>query len=302
VSEKYRFTAEEYANNNTARVADAPTLTQMLTWLNVSKSGFYEWLNRPPSASEQRRETLKTKITALFDDSGATYGYRRIHAELIRSGEQVGDELVRTLMRELNLVPVQPKPYRTTTIRSRDQPDIPDLVQRDFTADRPGTKLLGDITYIPTWQGWLYLATIIDCFNKEIIGYAMTDHLRTKLATDALTMAARNHTLQPGCIMHTDRGTQYTSAEYTATLTKLGLRHSLGRTGVCWDNAPAESFFATLKNERVHHMAYPTRKQATDDIARYIELHYNRRRIHSTLGYQTPHEVRNNYLKTQTAA
>jgi transposase InsO family protein len=295
VTEKYRFIAEEYANKHTRGLVNAPTLTQMLAWLGVSKSGYYEWSNRTPSTSEQRRETLKTKIKKLFDSFGATYGHRRIHAELVRRGEQTGDEL----MRELDLVPIQPRPYRATTTRGRHQPATPDLVQRDFTADRPGTKLLGDITYIPTWEGWLYLATVIDCFNKEIVGYAMADHLRTEIVTDALTMAARNHTLQPGCIMHTDRGTQYTSAEYTATLNKLGLRHSLGRTGVCWDNAPAESFFATLKNERVHHMAYPTRNKATDDIARYIELHYNRRRIHSGLGYQTPHEVRNNYLKSQ---
>ena len=300
MTEKYRFIAAEYANNHTK--VNAPTLTHMLTWLGVSKSGYYEWSHRTPSTSQQRRETLKTKIKKLFHTVGATYGYRRIHAELLRTGEHVGDELVRTLMRELGLVPVQPKPYRATTIRDRNQPDVPDLVQRNFTATRPGTKLLGDITYIPTWEGWLYLATIIDCFNKEIIGYAMADHLRTELVTDALTMATRNHILEPDCVMHTDRGTQYTSTEYTTTLTKLGLRHSLGRTGVCWDNAPAESFFATLKNERVHHMVYPTRRKATDDIARYIELHYNRQRIHSTLGYQTPHEVRNNYLKTQAAA
>jgi putative transposase len=126
--------------------------------------------------------------------------------------------------------------------------------------------------------------------------------MRTELVTDALAMAARNHSLEPGCIMHSDRGTHYTSAEYHAALDRLGLRHSLGRTGVCWDNALAESFFASLKNERVHHMVYPTRKKATEDIARYIELFYNRRRIQSALGYRTPHEVRTEYLNSQLAA
>lgn len=301
MSEKYAFIAEEYAQG-TADNVDAPTLRQMLCWLGVSKSGYYEWRDRPASPAERRRELLKVKIKTLFDSFGGTYGYRRIHAELVRAGERVGDRLVRKLMRELGLVPVQPKPYRTTTVRGSHEPDTPDLVQREFTADRPGVKLVGDITYVPTWQGWLYLATVIDCFNKEVIGYAMADHMRTELVTDALDMAARNHHLEPDCIMHSDRGTQYTSAEYLVKLDELGLRHSLGRTGVCWDNALAESFFASLKNERVHHMVYPTRKKAKEDIARYIELHYNRRRIHSALGYRTPHEVRNEYLNSQLAA
>lgn len=302
MSEKYEFIAAEYAQNAAENAADAPTLAQMLAWLKVSKSGYYEWLNRLPSATERRRELLKVKIETLFERFGGTYGYRRVHAELVRAGERVGQELVRQLMRELGLVPVQPRPYRTTTVRGADQPAIPDLVRRDFTADRPGVKLVGDITFISTWQGWLYLATTIDCFNKEVIGYAMADHMRTELVTDALDMAARNHTLEPGCIMHSDRGTQYVSAEYVAKLNELDLRHSLGRTGICWDNSLAESFFASLKNERVHHMVYPTRRKAKQDIARYIELHYNRRRIHSGLDYWTPHEVRNEYLNGQLAA
>ena len=302
MSDKYEFIAAEYARNQVEGEVDAPTLTQMLSWLRVSKSGFYDWRDRAPSASENRRERLTAKIAELFDRSGGTYGYRRIHAELARAGERVGDELVRRLMRELGLVPVQPRPYRATTVRGEHQPDTPDLLRRDFTAERPGRKLVGDITYIPTWQGWLYLATVIDCFNKEVIGYATAEHMRTELVTHALKMAAANHDLESGCIMHSDRGAQYTSAEYLATLEGLELRRSLGRTGVCWDNALAESFFASLKNERVHHMVYPTRKKATEDIARYIELHYNRRRIHSALGYRTPHEVRNEYLNAQLAA
>jgi putative transposase len=301
VSDKYAFIAAEYACFQ-ADGSDAPTLAQMLEWLDVSKSGFYEWRDRKPSLTAIRREQLKEKIGELFTEYGGTYGYRRIHAELLRRGVQVGDELVRDLMRELDLVTVQPRPYRTTTVRGENEPDVPDLVRRDFSADRPGTKLVGDITYISTWQGWLYLATVIDCFNKEVIGYVLADHMRTELVTDALRMAARNYELEPGCIMHSDRGTQYTSAEYRACLDELGLRHSLGRTGVCWDNALAESFFASLKKERVYLMVYPTRKKAAEDIARWIELHYNRRRIHSALAYRTPHEVRNEYLNQQLAA
>lgn len=301
MSQKYAFIADEHATG--ARSAGmAPTIVQMLAWLAVSKSGFYEWLNRPMSAAAHRREELALKIGALFDSFGATYGYRRIHAELVRAGEQVGAELVRKLMRELNLVPLQPKPYKRTTIGGESATATPDLVARDFTAERPGAKLVGDITYIRTWAGWLYLATVIDCFNKEVIGYAMADHMRTELVTDALDMAARNHYLESKCIMHTDRGTQYTSAEYAEKIVELDMRASLGRTGICWDNALAESFFASLKNERVHHMVYPTKKKAKEDIARYIELFYNRRRLHSALGYRTPHEVRIEYMNSQLAA
>jgi transposase InsO family protein len=302
VSEKYAFIAAEHAEHRAGDAADAPTVVQMCAWLAVSKSGYYEWFDRSPSDAERRRELLKIKIATLFDLFDGTYGYRRIHAELLRAGEQVGDELVRKLMRELNLVAVQPKPYKRTTIQSDVEPTAPDLVARDFTAERPGVKLVGDITYIPTWEGWLFLATVIDCFNKEVIGWSMASHMRTELVTDALDMAARNHVLEPDCITHSDRGTQYTSAEYVDKLGDLGLRHSLGRTGICWDNALAESFFASLKNERVHQMVYPTRKKATEDIARYIELFYNRRRIHSALGYRTPHEVRNEYMNSQLAA
>jgi transposase InsO family protein len=301
VSEKYAFIAAEYAANQAAEVADAPTVETMCHWLSVSKSGYYEWKNRPASATQQRRDLLKIKIKVLFDSFDGTYGYRRIQAELVRGGEQVGEELVRQLMRELGLVACQPRPYRTTTVRGAGAPAA-DLVDRDFTAEAPGTKLVGDITYIHTWEGWLYLATVIDCFNKEVIGYAMADHMRTELVTDALDMAARNHTLAADCIMHSDHGTQYTSAEFRAKLDELNLRQSLGRTGVCWDNALAESFFAALKNERVYRTVYPTRKKATQDIAHYIEIFYNHRRIHSGLGYRTPHEVRTEYLNQQIAA
>jgi transposase InsO family protein len=302
VSEKYAFIAAQYADHTASSAPDAPTIAQMTGWLGVSKSGYYEWHGRPPSDTQARREELKIKVKTLFDEYDGTYGYRRIHAELIRGGEQVGDELVRKLMREMNLVAVQPKPYKRTTIPGQPAQPVADLVCRDFTAEQPGAKLVGDITYIPTWEGWLFLVTVIDCFNREVIGYAMAEHMRTELVTDALAMAARNHDLQPGCITHSDRGAQYTSAEYCAKLDELGLRQSLGRTGVCWDNALAESFFASLKNERVHHMVYPTRKKAKEDIARYIELFYNRRRIHSALGYRTPHEVRTEYLNSQLAA
>ena len=302
MSDKYEFIAAERATHSSENSGDAPTIVRMCAWIGVSKSGYYEWLDRRPSAAARRRELLSDKIRALFEAFGGTYGYRRIHAELLRAGEHVGAELVRRLMRALGLVPVQPRPFRITTVPDPDAPETVDLLRRDFCADRPGIKVVGDITYIRTWQGWLYLATLIDCFSREVIGWSMADHLRTELVTDALDMAVRNHRLEPDCIMHSDRGTQYTSAEYRATLTRLGLRHSVGRTGQCWDNALAESFFASLKNERVHHIVYPSRKKAKEDIARYIELFYNQRRIHSALGYRTPREVRTEYLNSQLAA
>ena len=296
MSDKYALIDAEYAGGC------APTIERMCRWLQVSKSGYYEWLHRTPSASAQRRELLKIKIKALFAASDGSYGYRRLHAALLRGGDQVGPELVRELMRELGLVACQPRPWRTTTLRGEEQGSAADLAGRDFTAEAPGQKLVGDITYIPTWAGWLYLATVIDCFNKEVIGYAMADHMRTSLICDAVDMAARNHTLAVDCIFHSDRGTQYTSTEFGKKLTALQMRQSLGRTGCCYDNALAESFFASLKNERVHRTVYPTRKKAKQDIAHYIEIFYNRQRLHSALGYRTPHEVRIEYLNQQLAA
>jgi transposase InsO family protein len=295
VSDKYAFIDAECAQT------DAP-IEAMCRWLQVSKSGYYEWLNRPPSATAQRRGLLKIKIEALFEASDGSYGYRRLHAALLRGGEQVGEELVRQLMRELGLVACQPRPWRKTTLRGEEPGSASDQVGRDFTAEAPGEKLVGDITYIPTWAGWLYLATVIDCFHKEVIGYAMADHMHTSLICDAVDMAARNHTLAVDCIFHSDRGSQYTSTEFGQKLASLNMRQSLGRTGCCYDNALAESFFASLKNERVHRTVYPTRNKAKQDIAHYIEIFYNRQRLHSALGYRTPHEVRIEYLNQLAAA
>ncbi len=276
-------------------------IRKMCAWAGVSKSGFYEWLDRPASATARRREDLKALIEAIFADSDGTYGYRRIHAELVRGGQAGSPELVRQLMRELGLQPCQPRPWRPTTTVAGVQP-APDLVGRDFTADAPGVKLVGDITYIPTWQGWLYLATVIDCHTKACIGYAVADHLRTELVIDALRMAARNYSLTDGAIFHSDRGTQYTSEAFAAAAEELGIRRSVGRTGSCFDNALAESFNAALKVERVNRTVYPTREHARADVTRYIEFRYNRRRLHSALGYRTPQEVHNEYLNNQLAA
>ena len=157
-------------------------------------------------------------------------------------------------------------------------------------------------TYIPTWQGWVYLATVIDCHTKAVIGWAMDDNYKTPLIEQAIRMAARNYTITSGAIFHSDRGSNYTSNQFAATLAALGIRQSVGRTGICYDNAMAESFFAALKNERVHRTEYPTRQHAMTDIARYIEFRYNSQRLHSGLDYKTPHEVHNEYLNRRLAA
>ena len=207
MTEKFEFIDAERAA--AAEAAELPTVARMCALLEVSKSGFYEWRRRPVSAAQRRRELLADMVRALFEAFDATYGYRRIHAELVRAGERVGPELVRKLMREMGLIPVQPKPFRTTTEPDPHAPDTVDLVKRDFTAQRPGTKVVGDITYIRTWQGWLYLASLIDCCTREVIGYAMAEHMRTELVLDAVDMAMRNGRLEADCIMHSDRGTQH---------------------------------------------------------------------------------------------
>ena len=302
MSRKYAFIDAEYATL-AGDEACAPTITQLCEWLEVSKSGYYEWRSRPQSTAAKRRELLKIKVKALFEANNEEYGYRRMHAALVRGGEQCCPELVRDLMRELGLEPCQPKPWRHSLTEQDGQAGpIPDLVNRDFTADEPGRKMVGDITYIDTWEGWVYLATVIDCATRKIVGWAMDDNYKTPLISRAIEMAARNLDLPEGAVFHSDRGSNYTSAEFAKVLKNLGITQSVGRTGICYDNALSESVNGTLKNELVYRTAYITRKAAMDDIARWIELRYNRTRLHSTLGYRTPQEVMDEYLNGQEAA
>lgn len=290
VSSRYEFIDAEYAAAAADTATTAPTISQMCEWLRVSKSGFYGWRRNPGSAAARRREELRLLISRAFEDSDGTYGYRRVHAQLLRWGVACGEELVRALMRGLGLVPCQVRRRRSLTVQAAAGP-IPDLVGRDFSAGSPGEKMVGDITYIFTWEGWLYLATVIDCATRMVIGWAMDDNYRTPLITDAISMAARNVSLPEGAIFHSDRGSNYTSAEFADVLEGLGIRQSVGRTGICYDNALSESFNGVLKVERVHRTAYATRQRAREDIARYIELRYNRKRLHSAIGYRTPQEA-----------
>lgn len=277
-------------------------LLKMCEWLSVSRSGFYEWRTRPASATAERRERLKKMITAVFEYNHGCYGYRRIHAVLVDSGKQVSAELVRVLMRELGLIACQPRPYRPTTTVGGQADGIADLVGRDFTAAAPGTKLVGDMTYIKTWEGWLYLATVIDCCTKMVVGWSMAGHMKTSLVISAIEMAADNIEIHHDAIFHSDRGSQYSSVEYRTKLASLGIRSSMGRTGVCWDNAMAESFNGALKNEWVNRMVFATRDKARREIVKYIEGFYNRQRLHSGLGYKTPLEVHQESINQQLAA
>ncbi len=250
---KYEF-IDSYVTDDSTTVP----IVDRCRWLEVSTSGFYNWRNRPQSATSKRRDALAQRIRVFFDEAHGTYGYRRIHVDLREAGIECSPEFVRSIMREHDLVPCQPRPFRTTT-ESGDDAGVPDLLERNFTADRPGVKFVGDITYIHTWQGFVYLATVIDCFSRKVVGWSIADHMRTELVAAALNNAAATCLIEPGAIFHSDRGSVYTSRAYRALVTALGMQSSMGRTGQCWDNSMAESFFAALKNECVYRTVYVTK-------------------------------------------
>ncbi|MGY2747349.1 transposase InsO family protein [Arthrobacter sp. UYCu723] len=203
-----------------------------------------------------RRKALIARIQHYFEESEGTYGYRRIHADLAAEQTECSPELVRQVMRHQGLMACQPRPFRVTTeADALAAANMPDLVKRDFTATRPGVKFVGDITYIHTWQGFICLATVIDCYSKKVVGWSIADHMRTELVADALNNAAATTLIEPDAIWHPDRGSVYTSAAFRTLVTTLGMRSSMGRTGVCWDNSMAESFFSMLKNERVNRLS-----------------------------------------------
>jgi transposase InsO family protein len=275
---------------------------KMCAWLAVSTSGFYDWRARAESATAARHRHLTDLVVAIFDANHGRYGYRRVHAVLARSGVAAGPELVRQIMAEQGLVACQPRPWRVSLTEADDSDHrIPDLVGRDFTAETPGQKMVGDITYIDTWEGWVYLATVIDCHTKAVVGYAFGEDYKTPLITAAITHAAEAIDLPPDAVFHSDRGSNYTSHAFATALAGLGIRQSVGRTGICYDNALAESFFAAYKNELAHRTVYPTRAHARRDGIRYIHW-YNTTRLHSGLGYTTPHEKHRTWLKAQDAA
>lgn len=274
----------------------------MCRLLRVARSSYYAWTHRAETPTQARRRALAAEITKEFDDSRRTSGCRRITAALNRRGIPCSVGLVADLMRELGLAAVQPRAYKRTTLPGDAPTPAPDLIGRDFTAQAPGQRLVGDITYLRTGEGWLYLATVIDLATRMVVGWQLAAHMRTSLVTDALQMGIDSGHVAPDAIFHSDRGTQYTSAEFAAFTTHKRIRRSLGRTGVCWDNAAAESFFAALKNEMYYRQSFPTRARARFAVAEYIEVFYNRKRLHSTLGYRTPFEALTDYRTAATAA
>ncbi len=263
--------------------------------MGVNRSTYYAWLAGRPAARirQEDEDELAGEIREIHAGSRGAYGAPRVHAALKRGGRAINRKKVERIMRERDIRGITRRKRRHLTVQDGKAAPAPDLVGRDFTAAGPGTKLVGDITYLATAEGWWYLATVIDLATREVIGYAMADHHRASLVTDALRMAAGRGGLQPGCIMHTDRGSEYTSSEFREQARKLDLRQSMGRTGICYDNATAESFFGLLKAE-IGTTVWDSREAARADVFRFIEVEYNRIRLrkHPEFGYLTPFETR----------
>jgi putative transposase len=285
---RYRFIEVERVNH---------AVRTLCRVLKVSRAAYYDWSDHPLSARAHADVRLTTRIAAIHARSRSTYGAPRVHAELLACGEHHGRKRIARLMRLAEIKGRYPRRFRRTTV-SDPFTQLPDLVQRNFAPTRPDELWVGDITYIRTWEGWLYLATIIDCYSRRVVGWSMADHLRTELPLDALRMAVARRRPARTLIHHTDRGCQYTSEAYTTVLESHGIRSSLSRPGNCWDNAVAESFFSTLKLDLVYRHGWPTRASARTAIFEYIEGFYNRERRHSTLGNLSPAD----YEAAHTAA
>ena len=274
-----------------AEKAEHRNVAKACELLGVSRSAFYDWHQHRPSARQLADEALGARIQVIFDDSRGTYGWPRVHKELRRQGVHASRKRVARIMRQKGLIGRCRQRWTKTTF-SDPETKAADLVKRVFG---PGTVELdrvyvSDITYIWTWEGWLYLATVIDLSSRRVVGWSMADHMRTELVADALRMAIAARHPAAGLIFHSDRGTQYTSAEFTALLAEHEMVQSLSRPRQCWDNAVAESFFSSLKEELIHRQSWPTRAQARRAIVDYIEVFFNRRRLHSSLGYLSPAE------------
>jgi putative transposase len=287
-------------------VIDSEKANYKIAWmcrlLGVPRSSFYAWRNRAETATAARRRELAAQVRRVFEAGRGAYGCRRVAAQLNRDGRPCSVGLVADLMREQGLRACQPRAYKRTTLPGEQPVASPDLIGRDFTATAPGQRLVGDITYLKTGEGWLYLATVIDLATRMVTGWQLADHMRTSLVTGALDMAITHGHVRPGAIFHSDKGAQYTSAELARFCQAHSIRTSTGRTGVCWDNAVAESFFGALKNEMYYRQSFPSRARARFAVADYIEVFYNRRRLHSALGYRTPFEALTEFQAAATAA
>lgn len=278
---KYRFVADH---------SHEFPVTRMCRVLTVSTSGYYAWRGRPQSQRARDNLELVDRIKEIHAASRETYGSPRVHAELVQGqGIHCNKKRVERLMRIHDIRGRQRRRRRVkTTDSNHSLPVAPNLPDRQFEADAPNRKWVADITYVPTAQGWLYLAVVLDLFSRQVIGWSMADTMCTLLVKDALEMAISLRHPQAGLLHHSDRGSQYASAEYQAVLQTGEIVASMSRTGNCYDNAAMESFFGTLKCELIHDRRYRTRAEARQDIFEYIEVFYNRQRRHSSLGYLSP--------------
>ena len=292
---RYRFIHAERANYPIAILCRV---------LQVARSAYYAWARRGVSARAKSDEALSAQIVAAHARSRRTYGAPRVHAELRAAGVRCARKRVARLMRAASLVGCHRRRRARTTVANPAHTPAPNLVARDFTATGPDRLWLGDITYLPTREGWLYLAVLLDAHSRRVVGWAMADHLRTELALGALAMALGARRPGAGLIHHTDRGCQYTAAAYRQALAARGVVASISRSGDCYDNAMAESFFATLKAELADAGTWPTRAAARTAIFEWLEVWYNRQRRHSALAYRAPvaHEEQHLLLLQDLAA
>lgn len=262
----------------------------MCRLLKVSHSGYYEWRLRGPSARELADQHLTERIREIHVESRQTYGAPRVHAELAFEGIRVGKKRVARLMREAQITGLFKLKRGKTTISVPGIKTAPDLVDRDFLAAGPNKLWVADITYIRTWEGWLYLAAITDLFSRRVVGWSMNNHMRSELVVEALEMAVASRRPEPGLIHHSDRGSQYTALIFNRRCKLAGINMSMGGKGAPHDNAVAESFFSSLKKDLIYRRSWPTRAEARAAIFDYIEVFYNRKRRHSTLGMLSPEE------------
>lgn len=265
--------------------------------LLVSRSGYYAWQKKTLSRRREANAALLEKIRTIHRESGGIYGSPRVYKALREQDEPCGENRVARLMREDGLRGKMKRRFKATTDSKHGFAVAPNLLNRNFCPEEPNQVYAGDITYVWTGEGWLYLAVVIDLFSRSVVGWAMNKRMTRQLVMNALTMAVQRRRPPGGVIFHSDRGCQYASADFQSLLARYGFRSSMSRKGDCWDNAPVESFFGSLKQELVFHQRYLTRSQARQSIFAYIERFYNRRRLHSTLGYKSPAAYEATYFK-----
>jgi putative transposase len=254
-------------------------------FLGVSESGYHAWVTRPPSARSCEDVRLAVEIQSAHQRTRGTYGAVRLQRDLAGYGVFIGIDRIKRIRRKLGIRCVQKRKFKATTNSNHTLPIAPNLLARNFIVSAPNRAWVSDITYIPTNEGWLYLAGIKDLYSGELVGYALNERMTQDLVIKALFRAVSSQKTKPGLILHSDRGSQYCALDYQKILAQFGMRPSMSRKGDCWDNAPMESFWGTLKNELVHHRKYLTRQQAKKEIAEYIELFYNRQRKQARLGF-----------------